>query len=72
MRRQPSGFVTFLSTRLMSKQGSLRSVTTSSTCEVEVAFHRMSRETAGEVSSVSAQPLFIVDMVRREGGAAVN
>lgn len=69
MRRQPLGFFVFVLNRLMSKQRSLRLVMTSSTRDVEIAFCKRSRETARELSSMSAHFWYIVGMVRREEDA---
>lgn len=54
MRRQSAGFFFFVLNSLMSKRGSPKAAMTSSACDVEIAFSRMSRETWGEVSSNSA------------------
>lgn len=51
MRRHFQGFLSFVLNRLMSTQGSLRTVMTLSACDVEVPFPSILRETARKVSS---------------------
>lgn len=49
--------------KMISKQVSLRASLTFPTCDVEAAFSRMSKESAKEVSSISARLVCFVDVV---------
>lgn len=56
----------------MSKQGSLGTALTSSPCDAKVSFSRTPRDTAREVSSITDLVWYIVGVMRRRGGAAVE
>lgn len=64
----PSDFYTFVSSRRMLKPVFLRTAVTFTACDVEIPFSRMPRETAREMSSISARVWYVVDMVRRRAG----
>lgn len=70
-RRQSAGFFNLVLIRLLSKQGSSRTAMTSSTCDVEVAYSRISRKTARILNSISALVWCSAGMVGRVGGVAV-
>lgn len=72
MRLQSPRFLAFVWNSLMSKQGYLKAGMTSLMCDVEVAFSKMSTETAGEMSSIFARACYIFGMVERERDAAVE
>lgn len=65
MRRQSPDFQIFFWNRSMSNRGCPRTAITFSACDAEKKFSRMSRETAKEVSSISARVWNIVGMMRK-------
>lgn len=72
MKGRSSAFLPLTSNSLMSNERCLRSLMTFSTSAVEAVFSEMSKESAREVSSISAQLRYIAGPVIREEIVAVK
>lgn len=72
MRRRSSAFLIVILISSVSKESSSRMLTTSSTCEMEASFWKMSRETARTVTGISARLRCLAGFAEKKEVVAVE